>query len=242
MLREFNLHPLWMPRVLAAEISLTPVSAALIPPSVTVEIAQLAEVITAEEVREIAAPIEAITDAADNWQVLNNQVVTCKSCALHSNCPTPLLGAQTQADWLFISEAQGADEGENSVLLSAMLSAMQLQRGQNVAVVSALKCSLLNHRAPSAEQVAQCAPFLQRQIALTQPKLIVALGKTAAMALLATVENLGSLRGRCHDYRGIPLIVTYHPAYLLRMPAEKAHAWQDLKLALQTMQLSKGST
>lgn len=263
VLREFNLHPLWLQRAPLAAISalpppvLAPLAAARAEP--LLEVASLSKephlvetapvpdiALPAQETQaaEIATPLKVSAVAAasissvlepekDDWKTLNNQVLTCESCTLRANCDSPILGEQCQADWLFISEAQGADAGENQDLLTAMLAAMQLRRGHNVAVVPALKCSLLNQRAPSAEQVAQCAPFLQRQIALLQPKIIILLGKTAVMAIMASSENLGSLRGRRHDYHGIPLIVTYHPAYLLRMPAEKAHAWQDLKLAMQ---------
>jgi DNA polymerase len=95
-----------------------------------------------------------------------------------------------------------------------------------------VKCRPPNNRTPEADEITQCLPYLQRQIALIKPKLIVALGKTAATALLGRDATLGSLRGTIHDYQGVPLIVTYHPAYLLRSPAEKARAWQDLNFAV----------
>lgn len=271
VLREFNLYPLWVQRSPLATSSalsppvLAPPAAARAAPSLdvassskethlveTAPVPDIALPAKESQTAEIATPLQVSSGAAasitsvleagkDDWKTLNNQVLACVSCTLRPHCDTPLLGEQNHADWLFISEAQGADAGENQALLTAMLAAMQLRRGHNVAVVPALKCSLLNQRAPSAEQVAQCAPFLQRQIALLQPKIIILLGKTAVMAVMASSENLGSLRGRRHDYHGIPLIVTYHPAYLLRMPAEKAHAWQDLKLAMQIFKEGQSS-
>jgi DNA polymerase len=169
-----------------------------------------------------------------------------------------------KADWLFVGEGPGADEdaqgepfvGQAGKLLDSMLAAIKLKRGKNVYIANIVKCRPPNNRNPEADEIAQCLPYLQRQIELIQPKLIVALGKTAATALLikplanrlgesttlakslvmGKEATLGSLRGTLHDYHGIPLIVTYHPAYLLRSPTEKAKAWQDLCFALETIQ------
>ena len=116
-----------------------------------------------------------------------------------------------------------------------MLAAIKLKRGKNVYIANIVKCRPPDNRNPSADEIAQCLPYLQRQIALMQPKLIVALGKVASNALLGKEATIASLRSKLHDYHGIPLLVTYHPAYLLRSPSEKAKAWQDLCLAVQTM-------
>jgi DNA polymerase len=116
-----------------------------------------------------------------------------------------------------------------------MLMAIKLKRGSNVYIANIVKCRPPDNRTPEAGEIATCLPYLQSQITLIQPKLIVALGKTAANALLGREATLGSLRGRLHDYNGIKLLITYHPAYLLRSPNEKARAWEDLCLAVETM-------
>ncbi|HLY97379.1 MAG TPA: uracil-DNA glycosylase, partial [Sideroxyarcus sp.] len=147
------------------------------------------------------------------------------------------------AEWLFVGEGPGADEdvqgepfvGQAGKLLDNMLAAIKLKRGSNVYIANIVKCRPPSNRTPEPDEIAICLPYLQRQIELIQPKLIVALGKTAATSLLGRDATLGSLRGTVHDFRGIPVIVTYHPAYLLRSPAEKAKAWQDLLFAVQRM-------
>ncbi len=125
--------------------------------------------------------------------------------------------------------------GQAGKLLDNMLAAIQLKRGNNVYIANIVKCRPPNNRTPEPDEIATCLPYLQQQIALIKPKLIVALGKTAATSLLGRDATLGSLRGTVYDFQGIPLIVTYHPAYLLRSPAEKAKAWQDLCFARQRM-------
>jgi DNA polymerase len=144
---------------------------------------------------------------------------------------------------LFVGEGPGADEdaqgepfvGQAGKLLDNMLMAIKLKRGSNVYIANIVKCRPPDNRTPEAGEIATCLPYLQSQITLIQPKLIVALGKTAANALLGREATLGSLRGRLHDYNGIKLLITYHPAYLLRSPNEKARAWEDLCLAVETM-------
>jgi len=116
-----------------------------------------------------------------------------------------------------------------------MLMSIGLKRGANVYIANIVKCRPPNNRTPEADEIAACMPYLKQQIALIKPKLIVALGKTAATALLGRDATLGSLRGTFHEFEGTPLLVTYHPAYLLRSPAEKAKAWQDLCAAVQRM-------
>ena len=123
--------------------------------------------------------------------------------------------------------------GEAGKLFDNMLSAMKLKRSKNVFIRHVVKCRPPENRTPEADEIASCMPYLQRQIALIQPKIIVALGKTAATSLLGYDATLHSLRGKLHHYQGIPLIVTFDPAYLLRTPLEKASAWQDICLALE---------
>ena len=144
---------------------------------------------------------------------------------------------------LLIGEAPGAEEdargepfvGQAGRLLDNMLTALGLARGRNVYIANVLKCRPPNNRTPEAAEAAACRPYLERQVALLRPKLIVALGKSAASLLLATDATIASLRGRVHRYRGVPLVVTYHPAYLLRNLPDKAKAWEDLLLARRTV-------
>jgi DNA polymerase len=147
------------------------------------------------------------------------------------------------APWLFVGEGPGADEdelgepfvGQAGKLLDSMLGAIGCARGREVYIANVVKCRPPGNRTPTHEEAAACAPYLDRQVDLIGPKLIVALGKTAATRLLATEASLASLRGKVHRYRGIPVVVTYHPAYLLRSLPEKAKAWEDLLFARRTL-------
>ena len=180
-----------------------------------------------------------------DWPELKQQVRDCTSCKLRAGCTQTVFGVgDQQADWLFVGEGPGADEdaqgepfvGQAGKLLDNMLLAIKLKRGKNVYIANIVKCRPPNNRTPEADEIAACMPYLKRQIDLIKPKLIVALGKTASAALLGNDAPLGSLRGKLHDFNGIPLVVTYHPAYLLRTPSEKAKAWHDLCLATDSMQ------
>jgi DNA polymerase len=177
------------------------------------------------------------------WQELKQQVRDCAACRLRAGCTRTVFGTgDEQAEWLFVGEGPGADEdaqgepfvGQAGKLLDSMLLAINLKRGKNVYIANIVKCRPPNNRAPERDEITACLPYLQRQIELIKPKLIVALGKTAATSLLGQDTPLASLRGKLHDYHGIPLVITYHPAYLLRSPMEKAKSWQDLCLAVQT--------
>jgi DNA polymerase len=181
---------------------------------------------------------------ASTWSELKQQVRDCQRCGLRGGCTQTVFGVgNEQADWLFVGEGPGADEdaqgepfvGQAGKLLDNMLMAIKLARGKQAYIANIVKCRPPNNRNPAADEIAQCLPYLQRQIELIQPKLIVALGKVAANNLLGEDVPLGSLRGTLHDYHGIPLIVTYHPAYLLRSPSEKAKAWEDLCFAVDVM-------
>ena len=188
---------------------------------------------------------KAIHELPLHWPELKQQVRDCTACRLRAGCTQTVFGTgDEQAEWLFVGEGPGADEdargepfvGESGKLLDNMLRAIKLERGKNVYIANVVKCRPPNDHNPKADEIAACLPYLHRQIELIKPKLIVALGKTASTALLGRDAPLGSLRGTLHDYRGIPLVVTYHPAYLLRSPTEKAKAWQDLCLAVETVQ------
>ena len=181
-------------------------------------------------------------DASADWQLLQDEVSACVKCGLAATRTRTVFGVgNPHADWLVIGEAPGAEEdrqgkpfvGAAGKLLDAMLQAIGLSREQNVFVANMLKCRPPGNRDPKAEEIAACLPYLMRQIAAIKPKLILAVGRIAARSLLATDVPLGRLRGRVHRFGPLStaLIVTYHPAYLLRSPAEKRKAWEDLKFA-----------
>ncbi len=175
---------------------------------------------------------------------LAQAIQSCTACALHKTRTRGVVGVGDEnADWLIVGEAPGEDEDEQGEpfvgpagkLLDAMLAAIDLKRGENVYITSVLKSRPPGNRPPAPEEIAACLPYLVRQIQLIQPKIILALGAVAAHSLLKTETPVGELRGRVHDYQGIPLVVTYHPAYLLRKLTDKARAWEDLCLARETM-------
>ncbi|MDH4286745.1 MAG: uracil-DNA glycosylase [Gallionella sp.] len=195
----------------------------------------------------VGLPVPALASRLDNlgWPELKQQVRDCTACKLRSGCTQTVFGAGDEhADWLFVGEGPGEEEdvrgepfvGQAGKLLDNMLLAIKLKRGKSVYIANVVKCRPPGNRNPDAEEIAQCLPYLHRQIELIKPKVIVALGKTASAALLGDDAPLGTLRGRLHDFNGIPLVATYHPAYLLRTPSEKAKAWQDLCLAAEAMQ------
>jgi DNA polymerase len=180
--------------------------------------------------------------ARADWLPLQEEVAGCVKCGLAAGRTRTVFGVgNPHADWLVIGEAPGAEEdrqgkpfvGAAGKLLDAMLQAIGLSREDNVFVANMLKCRPPGNRDPKPEEVAACLPYLMRQIAAIKPKLILAVGRIAAQNLLATDAPLGRLRGRVHRFGPLStaLIVTYHPAYLLRSPAEKRKAWEDLKFA-----------
>jgi DNA polymerase len=173
---------------------------------------------------------------------LRAEVATCTRCALHSSRTQGVFGVGNErADWLVIGEAPGAEEdrkgqpfvGRAGHLLDAMLKAIGLSREANVYIANVLKSRPPGNRDPKPEEVAACLPYLVRQIALMQPRVILAVGRIAAQNLLATDLSLSRLRGKLHHFGELntPLVVTYHPAYLLRTPSDKRKAWEDLKFA-----------
>lgn len=182
--------------------------------------------------------------AAMDWPALKAAVAGCTACPLHAQRKQAVLGVgDAAADWLFVGEGPGAEEdargepfvGQAGRLLDNMLSAIGLARGQDLYIANIVKCRPPGNRTPEPDEARCCEPFLERQIALLRPRLIVALGKTAAENLLRREASIASLRGRLHDYNGISMIVTYHPAYLLRNLVDKAKAWEDLCFARDTM-------
>jgi DNA polymerase len=198
----------------------------------------------------LAPPAPVAKVAAADWQQLRALVAECRACGLCQQRQQAVFGVgHERAPWLFVGEGPGADEdahgdpfvGQAGKLLDSMLAAIGCARGREVYIANVVKCRPPGNRTPTPEEAAACAPFLDRQIELVQPKLIVALGKTAALRLLETESSLGALRGKVHRYKGIPVIVTYHPAYLLRTLPEKAKAWEDLVFARRVL-AAQGAT
>lgn len=235
ILREMGLAPLWRLRNKPAADSPSP------PASLPLTGEGSVEAGAAGEVR----PERARRIAAMGWDELRTAVAECRDCRLCEQRKQAVLGVgDAVADWLFVGEGPGAEEdergepfvGQAGKLLDAMLAAIDLQRGRKVYIGNVVKCRPPGNRTPEPEETAACFPYLQRQIELIRPKLIVALGKPAAETLLHAEVKVGAARGRLFDYRGIPLIVTYHPAYLLRNLPDKAKAWEDLCFARHTMQ------
>ncbi len=184
--------------------------------------------------------------AAMDWDALEDRIRTCTRCGLCEGRKHAVPGVGDRAArWLFVGEGPGRNEdmqgepfvGPAGKLLDNMLRALTLSRGQDTYIANIVKCRPVGSdgkdRPPSPDEVSACMPFLHRQIALIQPQVIVALGKTAAVALLGLPADtaLAGLRGEPRVVDGIPLVITYHPAYLLRQPADKAKTWRDLCLA-----------
>lgn len=186
---------------------------------------------------------ETLVDEGDSWADLRQRVAKCQQCELHQGRTQTVFGVGNHnADWLIIGEAPGAEEdrqgepfvGRAGKLLNSMLFACGLQREQ-VFIANILKCRPPNNRDPKPEEVIACSSYLKEQIDLLQPKIILAVGRVAAQNLMQTETPIGKMRGQRYQYAdtGIPVVVTYHPAYLLRSPREKRKAWQDLQLVMR---------
>ncbi len=180
-----------------------------------------------------------------DWNTLEERVSHCTRCKLCETRTQTVFGVgDQQADWMFIGEAPGANEdkqgepfvGQAGKLLDNMLRAIGRARGEGVYISNVIKCRPPGNRDPHPDEIAKCEPYLQRQLALIRPKLIIALGRFAAQSLLKTQASIASLRSRVHEYEGVPVIITYHPAYLLRNMPDKAKAWADLCFAQKTYQ------
>lgn len=188
-----------------------------------------------------AAAIDDDESVGDmGWTELRASVAECTRCPLHSSRTQTVFGVGNEnADWLIVGEAPGAEEdrrgepfvGRSGQLLTEMLRAAGQERDQ-VFIANILKCRPPNNRDPEAEEAAACRRYLDRQIALIQPKIILAVGRIAAQQLLDTDTPVGRLRGQLHHLGDTPMVVTYHPAYLLRSPTQKRKAWQDICMAM----------
>src|SRR5512134_1947033 len=239
MLEEMGLTPLWKlrdrPDAVSAEEPAAPEASASRQPSVAT---------SSDDRRGTIMLME--------WPELKARVAGCTDCPLHAKRTKTVFGVGDEnADWLFVGEGPGADEdaqgepfvGQAGKLLDNMLAAIRLKRGANVYIANLVRCRPPGNRNPEPHEALQCEPYLHRQIELIRPKLIIALGKVAAANLLASEASVASMRGRVHQYRGIPLIVTYHPAYLLRNLADKSKDGADLLFAVRTMKdLQTGKT
>jgi len=217
----------------------------------------------ASGVPAVAGPASAGTEAGVarahaiarmSWPVLAEAVAACTACTLCETRRRTVFGMGVQpAPWLFVGEAPGEQEdargepfvGRAGELLDGMLAAIGLKRDRDVFIANVLKCRPPRNRDPLPEEVSQCEPFLLRQMELVQPRVVVALGRFAARSLLRTDEPIARLRGRTHRLRvgerDIPLVVTYHPAYLLRNLPDKSRAWSDLRLARRMFETTGGS-
>ncbi len=182
--------------------------------------------------------------ASLGWDELENDIRACRACGLCERRRQAVPGVgDRQAAWMFVGEGPGAEEdargepfvGQAGRLLDNMLAALGLKRGEGVYIANAVKCRPPHNRTPEAGEMAACLPYLSRQIGLVRPRLLIALGRPAAEALLGMEVRIGAARGRLFQHQGIPLVVTYHPAYLLRNPVDKAKAWEDLCFARRTM-------
>ncbi|MBI5897821.1 MAG: uracil-DNA glycosylase [Rhodocyclales bacterium] len=206
--------------------------------------------VAASEVDRVAPAVVASGAAGlADWDRLAATVRDCRACGLCAARKQAVLGVgDRHADWLFVGEGPGAEEdqrgepfvGQAGKLLDNMLAAIGLRRGEDVYIANAVKCRPPENRTPEAPEIDACRPYLEQQIGLIRPRLIVALGRPAAQALLKTEVKIAAARGRLHEYQGIPLVITYHPAYLLRNLTDKAKAWEDLCFMRRSMRQLKG--
>lgn len=205
----------------------------------------------------VASPVPVQADAGRarpagietmDWPTLQATVASCRACGLCQGRTNTVFGVgDTQADWMIVGEAPGENEdrqgepfvGAAGQLLDNMLRAVGRSRtgagDKGAYIANVLKCRPPANRNPQPAEVAQCEPYLARQVALVKPRVILAMGRFAVQSLLKTTDPIGRLRGQVHHYEGVPVIVTYHPAYLLRTPTDKGKAWADLCLAMEQM-------
>ena len=224
------------------QLGITPLWRSSIPERVGVVASSNAQ--SSGEPKEVAKTIGKGEPHEGNWDSLSEAVARCESCVLFETRKKVVIGVgDRDADWLFVGEAPGAEEdekgepfvGQAGQLLDNMLRAIRLERGKNVYIANVVKCRPPENRNPSDVEIRACTQFLDQQIDLINPKVIVALGRIAAERLVDYPGSLSKSRLTRFDYRGIPVVVTYHPAYLLRSPLDKSKAWEDLCFAVDTM-------
>jgi len=257
VLKELELLPVWRPRAASASVQPAIEVAPVAEPVLAAPEIETAVAVIETEAETETSPVPAKPDVdvplgesrrhsimQMEWEALRECVTNCQSCTLSKTRTQTVFGVgDPSADWLLVGEAPGVEEdkrgepfvGQAGKLLDNMLAAIQIKRGENVYIANVLKCRPPENRDPHGDEVTQCDPFLKRQVELIQPKLIVAMGRFAAQSILNTEASISSLRGKLHDYNGVPVIVTYHPAYLLRNLPDKSKAWEDLCFARATM-------
>jgi uracil-DNA glycosylase len=255
MLREMGVR-LWLPPPVVEPTSAPPRESPVEPASVAVAApspaSSPAPSLTPSGAQAIAP---SATLGTLGWTELRQAVADCRACTLCETRKQTVFGVgHPAAPWMVVGEAPGEQEdlqgepfvGAAGQLLDNMLRALQLTRSsegdaapeRRVYIANTLKCRPPRNRNPEPQELARCEPFLQRQLQLLKPRIILAMGRFAVQALLRSNEPVGKLRGRVHHYQGIPLVVTYHPAYLLRNLPDKARAWEDLCLAAATFKAS----
>ncbi len=200
-----------------------------------------------EEQTKIQAVDAGVDIFDDNWGVLQSEITTCQQCELGKTRQQVVLGVGNKnADWMWITEAPGSEDEQqgqpfsdhSALLLTEIFRAMQLTR-EEVFITNIVKCRPPDDREAKVHELSACAPFLERQIALVQPKIIIAVGRIAAHKLLQSKATLSELRETSYELGGIPLVVMYHPAYLLRALTQKSKAWQDMQRALTLFETVK---
>ena len=253
MLREIGIR-VWVPPAqedVAAAIAAVPAQPADAPTAThaTPSSAVARERVDSAVVMHPAEAHDTSAIATLDWPALRDAVAGCTACKLCEGRRQTVFGVGNErAHWMIVGEAPGEQEdrqgepfvGKSGQLLDNMLRAIALTRAEaeparQVYIANTLKCRPPGNRNPEPDEMAKCEPFLIRQLQLVQPRIILAMGAFAVRSLLRSSEPVGKLRGRVHHYQGVPLIVTYHPAYLLRNPEDKAKAWDDLCLALETV-------
>jgi DNA polymerase len=234
MLREMGV-PLWTPAAPAVQEP-APGAPAVLPVEAAAPVTDDVGALRSQRIQRLP------------WHELRESVAACVACPLHRSRRQTVFGVgHRRAHWMIVGEAPGEQEdrqgepfvGASGQLLDNMLRALNLTRAESspdrqVFITNTLMCRPPGNRNPAPDELLQCEPFLQREIALVQPRIILAMGRFAVQSLLRSSEPVGKLRGRVHHYQGVPLVVTYHPAYLLRNLREKARAWADLCLAADT--------
>jgi uracil-DNA glycosylase len=253
VLRELNLYPLWRLRSGSLPVAANLPGNTNASATANAPVAAATATVAMREVQAVVSDLPQTDTDTLAWPELKKRVQACTACTLRAGCTQTVFGTGDEdADWLFVGswpteddEARGEPfAGQAGQLLDNMLAAIKLKRGSNVYLANVVKCSGSIKRGPQADEIAQCLPYLARQIQLLQPKMIVALGHAAATALLGEDREWGSLLGSVHGYRGlekdssqaaVPLVIMHHPAALLLAPLNKAQTWRDLCLARDTM-------
>jgi DNA polymerase len=245
MLQEMGIRLFWpqpsgdaaavavAPRAAVARAPVQPLAPAPLAPAAPLP--QPPQVLTEAAARKSLPGIEGM-----EWEALATAVAACDACGLCDGRRNAVLGGgDLQPDWLVVGEPPGENEdaegqpfaGPEGKLLDNMLAALGVSRQKGAYLSNVLKCRPPGNRNPQPQEIAECEPFLRRQVDLLRPKVILAMGRFAVQTLLQSSEPIGRLRGRVHRYNGVPVVVTYHPAYLLRNLPDKAKAWADLCLA-----------